>query len=78
MADDSVFLIHPDTGEVHTIKEAAVILKMTTMAVYGRIWRGETGHRLWRPKGLAAHFVAPEKKSKTRNIKCREEEQHVY
>lgn len=77
MAEDTVFLIHPDTGEVHTIKEAAAILKMTTMAVYGRIWRGETGHKLWRPKGLAAHFVAAEEKPKKQFVKCREEEKHV-
>lgn len=78
MADDKVFLIHPETGEVHTIKEAAVILDMSTMAVYGRIWRGETGRILWRPKGIAASFIEPEDKPEKQLITCREEERYVY
>ena len=77
MAENTLFLIHPDTGEVHTIKEAAKILNMTTLAVYGRIRRGETGHTLWRPKGLLARFVEVKKPSKQEYIKCYGEEVYI-
>ena len=77
MAENTLFLIHPDTGEVHTVKEAAKILNITTLAVYGRVRRGETGHKLWRPKGLSARFVETKEPSKHNYVKCYSEEVYI-
>lgn len=47
----NVFIQHPVTKEMHTVKEAGIMIGISTASVYQRIRKGDTGERLWRISG---------------------------
>lgn len=78
MNDATVFLIHPDTGEAHTIAEAATILGMTKGGIHTRLRHGDTGRKLWRPQGVKSALIENgDPPDKSQYIKCREEDRYV-
>lgn len=77
MKEDTVFLIHPDTKGVFTVKETAMLLGITTGAVYSRIKLGDIGKRLWRPKGTKMEATKPGNPTDLSIIKCYENEKLI-
>lgn len=77
MKEDTVFLIHPETQDVFTIKETAMLLGITTGGVYARLRLGDVGKRLWRPKGAPMKENEPGDSADLVLAKCTENERHV-
>ena len=77
MKEDTVFLIHPDTKGVFTVKEAAMLIGITTGGVYTRLRLGDVGKRLWRFKGAVMKENEPGDSAGLVLAKCTENEKHI-
>ena len=59
MRESLIYVVHPDTGKMYDLNEAAEIVGTKHNTIYGRIRRGDKGRQIWRPVGVRAKDVDP-------------------
>lgn len=50
----AIFIIHPISGKVYSVKEASEEVGVPSSTITGRIRRGDRGLQIWRPSNTKA------------------------
>jgi len=79
MREDTVFIIHPDTKQPHTLAEMVEISKVPLNTIRGRLGRGDKGWQLWRPAGTRSKDFDPgNSNGDIKQVKCAETDKFIY